>query len=523
MPAWRDLQTLSRSVNQQSIAAFFEHDSNRVSKFTLRSGELLLDFSKNLVSDSVWSALIDLANQSPLNKHRHAMFSGKAINTTEHRAVLHTALRAESGDQPGADAEKRISVIKQQLDQIKALSEKIRDGRWLGSTGKAITDVVNIGIGGSNIGPKLACGALREYAHPQLNMHFISNADGAQVLTTLSRLSPQTTVIIIASKTFTTQETMLNAKTTRNWFAEKLGLEDAQRTRHFIGLTANRQKALDYGIPGEQVLEFSEWVGGRYSLWSSIGLPIAICIGYERFTEMLAGAREMDRHFQSAPFEENMPVTLALLGIWYRNFLGAQSIAVVPYCERLSLLPSYLQQLDMESNGKSITLNGEPVDYATGPILWGQTGTLCQHAFFQLLHQGTHRVPVDFIAAINDPLSNQEHHSVLLRNMLAQACALMTGRPATGDEPYKYCPGNNPSNVLLMHRLSPKNLGALLALYEHKVFVQGSIWNINSFDQWGVELAKKMAHALLSPQAGQTKLDASTQKLFEYIQKNRQC
>jgi len=523
--AWKSLEQQAEKAQHQNISGFFDQNPSRSSQMSVQCGEIFLDYSKNLVSDETWQALLELANQSPLEQHRAAMFSGEKVNTTEGRAVLHGALRAEIGDQRVASAtvesDQRVALVKQQLVDVELVSEKIRSGQWLGSTGKAITDVVNIGIGGSDLGPKLACSALQEFAHPDIKLHFISNVDGAEILTTLKKLNPETTLVALASKTFTTHETLLNAKTARNWFAETLGLENAQSTRHFVGLTANRANALAYGIPADQILEFAEWVGGRYSLWSSIGLSIAISIGFEKFVEMLAGAREMDLHFQQAPLAENMPVIMALLGIWYSNFLGAQSTAVIPYCERLLLLPSYLQQLDMESNGKSTTLNGDSIDYQTGAILWGQTGTNGQHAFFQLLHQGTRMVPVDFIAAAVDNLSNEEHHRVLLGNMLAQASALMCGQDAPDGEPYRYYPGNKPSNTLLLDTLSPKNFGALIALYEHKVFVQGSIWNINSFDQWGVELGKKMANQLLaSDNSGQAELDPSTTALSAHI---KQC
>ncbi|EAS47033.1 glucose-6-phosphate isomerase [gamma proteobacterium HTCC2207] len=522
--AWKSLEQQAEKAQHQNISGFFDQNPSRSSQMSVQCGEIFLDYSKNLVSDESWQALLELANQSPLEQHRAAMFSGEKVNTTEGRAVLHGALRAEIGDQRVASAavesDQRVTLVKQQLVDVELVSEQIRSGQWLGSTGKAITDVVNIGIGGSDLGPKLACSALQEFAHPDIKLHFISNVDGAEILTTLKKLNPETTLVALASKTFTTHETLLNAKTARNWFAETLGLENAQSTRHFVGLTANRANALAYGIPADQILEFAEWVGGRYSLWSSIGLSIAISIGFEKFVEMLAGAREMDLHFQQAPLAENMPVIMALLGIWYSNFLDAQSTAVIPYCERLLLLPSYLQQLDMESNGKSTTLNGDSIDYQTGAILWGQTGTNGQHAFFQLLHQGTRMVPVDFIAAAVDNLSNEEHHRVLLGNMLAQASALMCGQDAPDGEPYRYYPGNKPSNTLLLDTLSPKNFGALIALYEHKVFVQGSIWNINSFDQWGVELGKKMANQLLaSDNSGQAELDPSTTALFAHIKK----
>ena len=520
--AWNKLETIAGELkldnNKLSIRHLFDKDNDRVEKYSLNVGELLLDFSKNLVDDQIWNQLLELAEQSPLVDHRAAMFAGDAINRTEDRAVLHASLRSNLQDATCASSEQKIAQVKQQLEAVKSISNRIREGQWLGSTGKAITDVINIGIGGSDLGPKLACSALEEFAHQRINMHFISNVDGAQILTLLGKLNPETTLVAIASKTFTTQETMLNAKTAIQWFKTELGLKNPNNSPHFIGLTANPDAAIAYGIPKDQILEFADWVGGRYSLWSSIGLSIAISIGYEKFEQLLAGAREMDLHFQNAPLNSNMPVILGLLGIWYSNFLNIQSHAVIPYCERLLLLPSYLQQLDMESNGKSTSLNEEPVNYNTGPIIWGQTGTNGQHAFFQLLHQGTRLAPIDFIAAIKDNLSNPEHHQVLLGNMLAQSSALMEGQEAPEGQQYRYYPGNKPSNTILMDELSPKNLGALIALYEHKVFVQGSIWAINSFDQWGVELGKKMANSLLDQGSSSSDLDPSTVALFDYIE-----
>ncbi len=522
--AWnRLLELASETLSSDkgiAINQLFQEDNQRFEKYSLKAGELKLDFSKNLVNDDIWEQLINLAEQSPLETHRAAMFAGEKINNTEDRAVLHAALRSTESDALSAEEKARAEQVERQLQAVKAVSEEIRSGSWTGSTGKPITDIINIGIGGSDLGPKMACNALEEYAHERINVHFISNVDGAQILSTLKKLDPETTLVSIASKTFTTQETMLNAKTAIQWFKDKLGLENPKNSAHFIGLTANPEAAINYGIPENQILEFSDWVGGRYSLWSSIGLSIAISIGFENFKQMLDGAREMDLHFQQAPLEKNMPVILALLGIWYSNFLNAQSIAIIPYCERLLLLPSYLQQLDMESNGKSTSLQGESVSYNTGPILWGQTGTNGQHAFFQLLHQGTRLAPIDFIAAVKDNLSNPEHHQVLLGNMLAQSSALMEGQAAPEGEQHRYYPGNKPSNTLLLNELSPKNFGALIALYENKVFVQGSIWNINSFDQWGVELGKKMANSLLDQGSSASNLDASTKALYDYIDQN---
>ena len=523
-PAWNKLIELASeiqtSATPMTIKQLFVDDEERVEKYSLMSGELKLDFSKNLIDDQIWEQLLNLAEQSPLISHRDAMFSGEAINTSENRSVLHAALRAAQSDDRSTDGVQRAAQVEKQLQAVKRVSNEIRQGSWVGSTGKPITDIINIGIGGSDLGPKMACTALEEFSHQSINIHFISNVDGAQILSTLKKLNAETTLVSIASKTFTTQETMLNAKTAIQWFSDELGLENPKNSSHFIGLTANPSAAIAYGIPENQILEFSDWVGGRYSLWSSIGLSIAISIGFENFKQMLEGAREMDQHFQNAPLEKNMPVVLGLLGIWYSNFLKAQSIAIIPYCERLVLLPSYLQQLDMESNGKSTSLDGKPVNYNTGPILWGQTGTNGQHAFFQLLHQGTRMSPIDFIAAIKDNLSNSEHHQVLLGNMLAQGSALMEGQIAPEGEQHRFYPGNKPSNTLLLSELSPKNFGALVALYEHKVFVQGSIWNINSFDQWGVELGKKMANSLLDKNSGATDMDPSTKALFSYIEEH---
>ncbi|MEJ6744764.1 MAG: glucose-6-phosphate isomerase [Porticoccaceae bacterium] len=518
--AWRQLESEAERAHQCSIVELFDGDLTRASTFSLNAGGLFLDYSKNLIGNQTWQALLNLAEQSPLISHRAAMFAGQAINTTENRAVLHTALRAEPEDANTDDERQRTALVKQQLQAVKNVSDRIRCGDWLGSTGKAITDVVNIGIGGSDLGPKLACSALEEFSHPHIQVHFVANVDGAEILSTLKKLNPETTLVTLASKTFTTQETLLNAKTAIHWFEKTLGLKDAQTSRHFIGLTANTANALAYGLPADQILEFAEWVGGRYSLWSSIGLSIAISIGFEQFSNLLSGAREMDLHFKQAPMAQNMPIILALVGIWYSNFLDTETIAVIPYCERLLLLPAYLQQLDMESNGKSTTMNGQPVDYHTGPILWGQSGTNGQHAFFQLLHQGTRQVPIDFIAATKDGLSNPEHHRVLLGNMLAQSAAFMTGQAAPEGQQHRYYAGNKPSNTLLLNELSAKNLGALIALYEHKVFVQGSIWNINSFDQWGVELGKKMASELLDQQATKSGFDPSTELLFKHIAEN---
>lgn len=521
LPAWHELLDLKESVLEQNILELFNRNPARSKQLSIQHDELFLDYSKNLVDDQVMTSLLALANQSALSAHTEAMFAGELVNTTEQRAALHPALRGKAEDNYTLNGMPVHEQVELALSQVSAISDQIRHGKWLGTTGKAMTDIIHLGVGGSELGPRMACQALQAYAHPDIKMHFVSNADGAEILSTLKGLNPETTLIIIASKSFTTEETMLNAQSALNWLEAALGLSHVQSSTHVIGITANRENALAFGIDPSQILEFQEWVGGRYSLWSSIGLSIAISIGYSNFESMLSGARDMDIHFKTTPFERNMPVILALLGIWYSNFLNAQTIAVIPYCERLTLLPDYLQQLDMESNGKSVSLNDAPLDYSTAPILWGQTGTDGQHAFFQLLHQGSHLVPIDFIAAINDPLSNEKHHNFLLNNLLAQASALMTGQGGEGRAAHKTYPGNKPSNILLMNELSPKNFGALVALYEHKVFVQGSIWNINSYDQWGVVLGKQMTRKLLSDDSSFIKtFDSSTQQLFEYIHQN---
>lgn len=510
--AWQQLEQITQR-GLPELNQLFSANSQRAAQHQLRCGGLFLDYSKNRIDSSALEALIALADESPLAQIRQAMFEGAAINTSEGRAVMHTALRAKPED---GVAQAVATEVRDQLGAVQRVSETIRAGQWLGESGKPITDVVNIGIGGSDLGPKMVCSALAEYAHPTLNLHFISNVDGAEILQLLKTLDAETTLVAVASKTFTTQETLLNAKTAQAWFSQQLGLQQPEASKHFVALTANPQQAANYGIPREQILEFAEWVGGRYSLWSAIGLSIALCVGFDRFQQLLEGARAMDQHFLTAPSEQNMPVLMALTGLWESNFLNSRSYAVIPYCERLGLLPAYLQQLDMESNGKSCRVNGQPVDYHTGPILWGQTGTNGQHAFFQLLHQGTQTVPVDFIAPINDNLSNREHHQVLLGNMLAQSGALMSGQKAPDGEPHRYYPGDRPSNTLLLDELTPFNLGSLIALYEHKVFTQGILWNINSFDQWGVELGKKMANQLLD---GNSASDSSTQALLAEIEK----
>ncbi|MCS2609207.1 glucose-6-phosphate isomerase [Halomonas dongshanensis] len=520
---WQALERLRDKSYNDRIRDYFDRDPERFEKMSVRVGGLFLDYSKHHVSDEVLDKLLELADHSALVQRRAQMFSGDIINVTENRPVLHTALR-NLGDTPVfVDGEDVMPEITRTRDQIKAFSEAVRSGEWKGYSGKPIKDVVNIGIGGSDLGPNMAVRALLKYRQAGLHFHFVSNVDGTHIQKVLSRLDPATTLFIVSTKTFSTQETLLNAKTARRWFVENAG-DDADVGAHFIAASTNRKAAMAFGIREENVFEFWAWVGGRYSMWSSIGLPIALSIGFEGFIELLEGAHEMDRHFIEAPFAQNMPVLMALIGIWYINFIGAETQAIVPYDQALNQLPSFLQQLDMESNGKSVDIFGHPVNYKTGPIVWGQTGSNGQHAFFQLLHQGTRYVPIDFIASLKPEPGMEEHHFALLTNMLAQANAFMEGSHGEGQElsqdPYS-CPGNRPSSTLLLDELTPKNLGALIALYEHKVFVQGVIWNINSFDQWGVQLGKRIAGEISERiDTNAADFDASTQGLLALVRKH---
>ncbi|HSP57719.1 MAG TPA: glucose-6-phosphate isomerase [Halomonas sp.] len=514
---WQALKGLQETTANDRIRDYFAADPQRFEKMSLRVGGLFLDYSKHHLSDEVLETLLELADHSALVQRRAQMFSGDIINVTEDRPVLHTALRNLGEGPLKVDGQDVMPEIQRTREQIKQFSEAVRNGEWKGYNGQRITSVVNIGIGGSDLGPNMACRALLKHRHPVLSFHFVSNVDGAHIQKVLSGLDPATTLFIVSTKTFSTQETLLNAKTARRWFLDNAG-EDADVGAHFIAASTNRQAAMEFGIREENVFEFWAWVGGRYSMWSSIGLPIALSIGFEGFMELLEGAYEMDQHFLSAPTSENMPVLMALIGIWYINFQGAETQAIVPYDQALHQLPSFLQQLDMESNGKSVDIFGHPVNYKTGPIVWGQTGSNGQHAFFQLLHQGTRYVPIDFIASLKPEPGVEDHHFALLTNMLAQANAFMEGsQEGSRLDPYS-CPGNRPSSVLLLDELTPKNLGALIALYEHKVFVQGVIWNINSFDQWGVQLGKRIAGEISDRiDSRSQEFDTSTQGLLALV------
>ncbi len=501
----------------------FESDPGRAARFSLQVGDVMLDYSKNRITDETLALLLRLAEEADVTGWRERMFEGDRINHTENRAVLHVALRNRSNEPVKVDGEDVMPKVNAVIERMGAFAEQIRSGRWHGYSGKRITDVVNVGIGGSDLGPKMVVQALRPYRHPDLRLHFISNIDGAHALETLEMLDPETTLFIVASKTFTTQETMTNAHLARTWFLEKAGSVE-HVARHFVAVSTNREAVTAFGIDPANMFEFWDWVGGRYSLWSAIGLPIVLAVGKAHFVELLAGAHEMDVHFRRAPLAANMPVILALLGVWYNNYFDAASHAILPYDHYLRSLPAYLQQADMESNGKSVDRDGTQVDYSTGPIIWGATGINGQHAFYQLLHQGTRMVPADFIVTLESPTELRSHHDILIANFLAQTEALMRGRTReetqaqTGEYvSHKVFAGNHPSNAILLQKLTPHSLGMLIALYEHKIFVQGVIWKLNSFDQWGVELGKQLASRILPElhaDATVSSHDASTNALI---------
>jgi glucose-6-phosphate isomerase len=490
----------------------FAEDSGRFERFSLSLDDLMLDYSKNLVLPETLERLLDLARAANLEAAREAMFAGEKINVTEGRAVLHTALRNRSDRPVLVDGHDVMADVREVLDATAAFAEGVRGGAVRGATGERFTDVVNIGIGGSDLGPAMVTRALSPYGSDDLTCHFVSNVDGAHLSDTLKRLDPERTLFLVASKTFTTLETMTNARSARSWLVEALG--EAAVADHFAAISTNLAKVAEFGIAESRIFGFWDWVGGRYSVWCAIGLPVMIAIGPARFGEFLDGAHEMDEHFRSAPLAANLPVILALLGVWYRDVWGFGSHAVLPYDQRLERFTAYLQQLDMESNGKRVTLTGHPVGEATGPVVWGEPGTNGQHAFYQLLHQGTDVVPCDFLVAAEPHERLGDHHLQLIANCLAQSEALMRGKTAEEARaeltaggldaaavealvPHKVFPGNRPSNTLVYRKLDPRTLGRLIALYEHKVFVQGRIWGINSFDQWGVELGKQLAGELL--------------------------
>jgi len=539
--AWQALSAHYDNIEARHMRQMFQDDAARFEKFSVKSGSLLFDYSKNRITLETRKLLIDLAGQAKLPAAIERMFDGCKINTTEQRAVLHTALRNRSERPVFVDGTDVMPDIRRVLGLMRAFSDSVRSGRHVGHTGRAITDIVNIGIGGSDLGPLMVCEALKFYATPNLRAHFVSNVDATQIVETLKTLNAETTLFIVSSKTFTTQETLTNARTARAWLTGQLK-DEAAVAKHFAAVSTNLAATADFGINPDNVFEFWDWVGGRYSLWSAIGLPIALFVGMDRFEELLAGAHAMDEHFRSAPLEQNMPVLMGMLSIWYGNFFGAASNAVLPYDQYLHRFPAYLQQLEMESNGKGVDRDGAPVDYDTGMVVWGEAGTNGQHAFYQLIHQGTRMIPADFLAPMHSQNPVGEHHAILLANCFAQTEALMIGKTfdearaellAQGLEgesleallPHKVFPGNKPTNTLLFDRLDPHTLGMLIALYEHKVFVQGIVWNINSFDQWGVELGKQLAGRILPElldESVKSAHDQSTTNLIEYYHRQRQ-
>jgi glucose-6-phosphate isomerase len=517
----------------------FAKDPGRFDRFSLELQDILIDYSKNRITPETMELLVDLARQADVATWRDRMFSGEKINRTENRAVLHVALRNRSQRPIYVDGQDVMPGVREVLAKMRAFTEGVRSGALLGYTGKRLTDIVNIGIGGSDLGPMMVSHALRPYWQTGLRAHFVSNVDGTHLVEALRDLSAETTLFVVASKTFTTQETLLNAKSARAWLVDKLGTEAAV-PKHFVAVSTATAEVQKFGINPDNMFGFWDWVGGRYSLWSAIGLSIALVVGMDHFEELLAGGHAVDEHFRSAPLEENIPVVLAMLGVWYSNFFGATSHAILPYDQYLSRFAAYFQQGDMESNGKRVDRQGAPVDYTTGPIVWGEPGTNGQHAFYQLLHQGTHLVPCDFLAPIETQNPLGRHHEVLLANYFAQTEALMRGKTpeearaeleAAGESPtrvadlvaHKTFPGNRPTTSLLFTKLTPRTLGMLIALYEHKIFVQGIVWDIFSFDQFGVELGKQLAKKIepeLANRGTVSSHDASTNALINRYKKH---
>ncbi|MFM4969893.1 glucose-6-phosphate isomerase [Aeromonas veronii] len=531
--AWQALEAHFAANKETRLKDLFAQDPKRFDKFSLTfGGDILVDYSKNLITEETLKLLVDLAKETDLRSAIDAMFNGDKINMTEGRSVLHVALRNRSDRPIESDGKDVMPEVNAVLAKMKGFCEKIISGEWKGYTGKAIQHVVNIGIGGSDLGPVMITEALRPYKN-HLQMHFVSNVDGTHIAETLKKIDPETTLFLVASKTFTTQETMTNALTARDWFINIAG-DKAHVAKHFAALSTNGKAVAEFGIDTNNMFEFWDWVGGRYSSWSAIGMPIALSVGFENFEALLQGAFEMDMHFATASYEQNVPVLLALIGLWYNNFYGAESEAILPYDQYMHRFPAYFQQGNMESNGKYVDRNGKPVDYQTGPIIWGEPGTNGQHAFYQLIHQGTKLIPCDFLAPAISHNPIGDHHPKLLANFFAQTEALAFGKSkeeveaeflAAGKKleqvkdlvPFKVFEGNRPTNSILFKSLTPKTLGALIAMYEHKIFVQGAIWNIFSFDQWGVELGKQLANKIL-PELGNneavTSHDCSTNGLI---------
>ena len=537
--AWSALQQHRQSLDAVTMRQLFADDPKRFDKFSTLFNGILFDYSKNRITAETIVLLLTLAKEVDIFGYRDKMFAGEKINLTEQRAVLHTALRNQSNKPVMVDGQDVMPGIRAVFAKMEAFSKRVIGGDWKGCTGKSITDIVNIGIGGSDLGPVMVTEALKSYS-TRLNVHFVSNVDGTHIAETIKHVTPETTLFIIASKTFTTQETMTNAESAKAWFLKELGGK-ADVAKHFAALSTNRKKVEEFGIDPENMFEFWDWVGGRYSLWSAIGLSIVLAIGYDNFKELLAGAFEADEHFRNAPPEKNIPLLMGLLGVWYNNFWDADSYAILPYDQYLHRFAAYLQQGDMESNGKGVDRNNQLVDYSTGPIIWGEPGTNGQHAFYQLIHQGTKLIPCDFLAPVHSHNLVGDHHAKLLSNFLAQTEALMRGKTleeASAElrqsglsedavnrlAPSKIFPGNRPTNSFFFEKLTPKTLGSLLAFYEHKIFVQGIVWNINSYDQMGVELGKQLAGVLLPQlQNNETIMnhDSSTNGLIAFYKKNR--
>ncbi|MFZ2540919.1 MAG: glucose-6-phosphate isomerase [Gallionella sp.] len=531
--AWQALRTHYAAIEPVHMRRMFQEDPKRFDRFSVQLGSLFFDYSKNRINEETIKLLIALANQADLPTNIERMFGGEKINSTEQRAALHTALRNRSDQPVYVDGKSVMPDVRRVMGLMRRFSEAVRSGKHTGHTGKPIRDIVNIGIGGSDLGPLMVCEALKPYSRPNLRAHFVSNIDSTHLTETLKKLDAETTLFIISSKTFTTLETITNARSARAWLVEKLGDEQAV-AQHFAAVSTNLEATSKFGINPHNVFEFWDWVGGRYSVWSAIGLPIALYVGIDKFEELLGGASAMDEHFRSAPLDKNIPVLMGMLGIWYGNFFGAGSNAVFPYDQYLHRFPAYLQQLDMESNGKRVDRDGNPVDYDTGMVVWGEPGTNGQHAFYQLIHQGTRMISADFLAPLHSHNPLGEHHAILLANCFAQTEALMLGKTAEearaeleaqglhGEAleallPHKVFPGNKPTNTILFDKLDPHTLGMLIALYEHKVFVQSVVWNINPFDQWGVELGKQLAGKILPElhdAATASRHDASTNGLI---------
>lgn len=539
LPVWQKLSQHQQNIASLHMRDLFAQDAKRFDKFSLKFADILFDYSKHRITDETLPMLFQLAREAKIEEWRDKMFAGEKINITENRAVLHTALRNRANTPVMVDGRDVMPDVNAVLTQMREFSDKVRNGSWNGYTGKRITDIVNVGIGGSDLGPVMVCDALKPYASPDLKVHFVSNIDGAHLMRALNVCNPETTLFIVASKTFTTQETMTNARSARAWFLDA-AKDNAHVAKHFVALSTNAKAVQDFGIDTANMFAFWDWVGGRYSLWSAIGLSIALYVGMDNFEDLLTGAFEMDNHFKTAPLEQNMPVIMALIGVWYNNFFHIDTHAILPYDQGLSRFPAYLQQADMESNGKFICRDGTRVPYKTGPVVWGEAGTNGQHAFYQLIHQGTQIVPADFLMPAHSQYKVGEngntHHKILIANFLAQTQSLMLGKTReqarkeleqqglSGEAlenllPHKVFEGNRPTTSIMFDRLTPNTLGKLIALYEHKIFVQGIIWDINSYDQWGVEYGKQIAQQILPQLINDeviTGFDSSTNGLINY-------